>query len=188
MRRRDVQRLEGRFYCCVKRGGRVAIEREGKNVCTLVGKEMYAQLPALAALGGSRLRSDAIAYIGLGSGNQPQEPSLTSLIAPIAYLPGQFLAPLDVPTFATIEGDALAIATTFRRTWVRGEISLGQTVLVSEAGLFSNGDPRNGWAVPGPTDLTTAAAFTPLFYKSFEPVPIGLDDDSYAIIWEVRVL
>jgi hypothetical protein len=166
----------------------VVEEREGKNVCTHVGKEMLAQAIVLSALGGTRLRSDAIAYIGLGTGNQPQVPSLRSLNSPVAYLPGEYLAPLDLPTSETIEGDALSVAMVFSRTWVRGEISLGQTVRISEAGLFSNGDPRNGWSVPGPTDLTTAAAFVPMFYKAFEPIPVGVDDDVFTVRWEVRVL
>ena len=138
--------------------------------------------------GGSRVRSDVLRYIGVGTGNQPAVPSLTSLIAPVAYLPGTFLAPLDAPVGQTLENDALSMSARYGRTYARGEISLGATVLVSEAGLFTNGDPRNGWSVPSPTDLVTAGAFTPAFYKSFEPIPIGPEDDGFEIQWEIRIL
>ena len=185
--RRTFLAIEGRFQCRTIRDGKTWAARKGKNICTAVGKELLIQ-QIMFGSGGARLRSDVLRYIGVGTGNQPAVASLTSLIAPVVYLPGTFLAPLDMPVGQTLENDALSMSARYGRTYARGEISLGSTVLVSEAGLFTNGDPRNGWSVPGPTDLVTAGAFTPMFYKSFEPIPIGPEDDGFEIQWEIRIL
>lgn len=177
----------GRVCVRVTRPDGSVLRREGKNICTSTGKEMIIQQLARLTHTPTRMRSDTIAYIGLGSGAQPAVPEITSLISPLPYVPGQFLAPLLLPVATTLGGSLLQSALTFRRTFLRGEISMGETVYVSEAGLFSDGDPRNSWVVPGPTDMTTAGGFAPAFYRSFEPVPVS-PGDVFDIAWEVRIV
>jgi hypothetical protein len=59
-------------------------------------------------------------------------------------------------------------------------------VILTEAGLFTDGDPDNNNAVPAPTDFATTATRAPVAYKTFEPVtkPEGFTLEA---VWEIRI-
>jgi hypothetical protein len=180
--------IVGRFRLEVRERGKLVGSRVGRNICTQTGREFIAESLALAAFSPrTRYRLDSIAYLGLGTGSQPSVASITSLVEPIPYATGEFLAPVQVPaTFPTPTLSRTAVQ--FIREYGRDEISLGgATVVLTEAGLFSDGDPDDNWSIDAtPTDFATTSSRAPFFYKGFDPLPIT-SDRTAKIIWEVRI-
>jgi hypothetical protein len=180
--------IEGHFKLEMfdERGKRRGI-REGKNICTLTGREHIAELLALSLrTPRTTYREDRISFLGVGTGAQPEVSNVTSLIEPVPYKTGEFLAPVLTPaTFPT--GDSTT-AVQFVREFGKNEISLGYNVVVTEAGLFTDGDPDNNFDISAtPTDYATASARAPMFYKTFEPIT-KTTQFSLRAIWEVRVV
>jgi hypothetical protein len=169
------------------RSGRIEHSVEGENVLTLSGREFLSQLVALSAFNpATPFRNDRLAFFGLGIGSQPEVPGVSQLVSPVAYLPGQFLAPVQAP--ATFPPGEARTFVTLVREYSRQEINLipGTTVLITEAGIFTNGDPNDNWNTSGrPTDLATAGTEAPMFYKNFEPIPVNAEL-TFRIEWELR--
>jgi hypothetical protein len=157
---------------CRERGKKVrGTSRNGHNVWTNTGREYLTQIISLKTMS-TTYRNDAIGFIGVGIGTQVEEPGVTRLDQPIPFDQGLFLADIQEigfplsPVRTTVE---------FRRVFVENEISVSPvTVLVSELGLYTNGDPAS---LPNPYafntmnrnfDLSKDAA--PVSYKTFEPV------------------
>ena len=171
--------------------GKLVTTREGHNVCTLSGREFLLERAVLSAVAPSRVqtRSDCLRYIGMGSGAQPEVSGVTSLVQPIPYVAGEFLAPLNLPVWTLDSGGSgTRTAVQLVREFSAGELSLGATVLVSEAGLYSDGDPNNDMEVGDtPTDLATAGGRAPFFYRSFDPITKNTDR-TIRIVWTIRHL
>ena len=187
---REVQ-MEGHFHLEVRERGKKVTSRMGKNICTLTGREFLLQRAVLLATTPTRaeLRSDCLRYVGFGTGAQPEVSGVTSLVAPTPYAGGQFLAPLDLPTWVTgTDGTGSALEVQLSRTFSEGELSLGATVILTEAGLFSDGDPTDDWAVGStPTSLAAAGSRAPFFYKAFEPLP-KTTGRTVRLVWSIRHL
>ena len=183
--------VQGHLRMEVRERGKLVTVREGFNIWTLSGREFLTELMSLEALNPSRtpFRNDRIASIGVGTGAQPEISNILSLVQPIAYKPGEFLAPLATPASFPVTGvDAARTAVQFTREFGRNEISIGPTtVIITEAGLFTDGDPNNDWAVPAPTDYATAASRAPMAYKTIEPVS-KTQEFTLRTIWEVRLV
>ena len=76
----------------------------------------------------------------------------------------------------------------FEREFAAGEISLGYNVVLTEAGLFTDGDPDDDWAYTAtPTDFASTAGRAPMAYKTYEPITKTTDFNLRAI-WTVRVV
>jgi len=171
-----------------ERGKLVAV-RDGFNIWTLTGREFLAELMALQSVNPTRqvFRNDRIAYVGVGTGAQLEVSNISGLVNPVPYRTGQFLAPLAAPATFPVSGvDAARTAVRFARRFGRNEISLGYDVVLTEYGLFTDGDPDNNWDTGStPTDFDTASGRAPMAYKAEEPitknVAFALD-----LIWEVR--
>lgn len=172
-----------------ERGKRVTV-RDGHNVCTLTGREFFLERAVAATLIPSRteVRSDLLRYVGVGSGSLPEVAGVSALAAPLPWAGGEFLAPFNLPVWAEDGEFGSRTSLQLIREFAGGEISLGETVQVSEAGLFSDGDPDNDWAVgEAPTDLVTAGGRAPFFYRSFEPL-MKTTSRSLRIVWTIRVI
>lgn len=182
--------IQGRFRVEAREGGKLRAVREGKNICTLTGREHIAELLGLAAWSPRTLwRDDRVAYIGMGIGAQPEVAEVYSLVAPTAYRAGVFLAPLNAPTtFAASGTGTPRTSVQFIREYGFGELSIGVNVVLTEAGLFTDGDPDADWAfLPAvSTTMAGASARAPMFYKTFEPITktTGL---TMRVVWEVEV-
>lgn len=183
--------IRGHFTLECREGGKLRARREGYNIWTLTGREYLAELIALSAVNPSRttFREDRVAYIGMGTGAQPQVSNVLSLVEPVPYKSGEFLAPLATPaTFPVTGVSAARTAVQFVREFSRGEISLGFNVVLTEAGLYTDGDPDNDNDIGSvPTDFATASSRAPLAYKTVEPVTKTVDSTLRAI-WEVRFI
>ena len=169
--------------------GKLIEVRDGFNIWTLTGREFLAELMALQSVNPTRqvFRNDRIAYVGVGTGAQLEVSNISGLVNPVPYRTGQFLAPLAAPATFPVSGvEAARTAVRFARRFGRNEISLGYNVVISEYGLFTDGDPDNNWDTSStPTDFATASSRAPMAYKAEEPitktVAFALD-----LIWEVR--
>ena len=160
--------------------------REGFNVWTNSGKEYLSLLMSIQTGPSTGFRNDHMAYIGVGIGSQLEDPAALAIISPVAYLAGQFLAPLDVPPSFPLTPTRTTVR--YHRTFAETEITLtpASQVNISEIGLFTDGNPAAAYA-PGTrlTSLAAASAQAPNAYKTFEPVgkTDGLELD---VSWEIR--
>ena len=183
--------LEGHFALEVRERGKKVASREGKNVCTLTGREFFLARAVLAAVSPTRTqqRLDCLRYIGLGSGTQPEVSGVSALAAPMPYIGAEFLAPLQLPVWVDdTGGSGTRTAIQLIREYAGGEVSLGATATVSEAGLYSDGDPTNDWDITAaPTDLASASSRAPFFYRTFDPI-IKTTDRTIRIVWTIRHL
>jgi hypothetical protein len=95
----SVVEVQGWVKLLMRERGKIVpgSHREGHNIWTNTGREYLALLMSIASAPSTGFRSDKIAYIGVGTGAQVEEAGVLRLITPVAYVTGQFLAPLDVP-------------------------------------------------------------------------------------------
>lgn len=197
LRRRQAQELikhnpaiEGRVQIETRERGKLVERRDGSNIWTLTGREYLSELIALQASSPRTVfRNDRVAYIGLGSGAQAEVANITSLVDPVPYLASEFLAPLVTPAeFPTSGTTTTNTAVRFIREFGTGEVSLGFNVVLTEAGLFTDGDPENNWDTTStPTDFLSASGRAPVAYKSFEPVT-KTTQFSLRVVWDVRFI
>ncbi|NBS67286.1 hypothetical protein EBT31_00030 [bacterium] len=176
--------IQGLFRVELRERGKLVGVRDGKNVCTLTGREYITRRIGLASTSPrTYFRNDCISYLGVGVGSQPEVSNISALVDPVAYASGLFLAQLDVPTFPAGSGNT---GIQFARTFGYGEISLGMSVNVTEAGLFTDGDPEEDWSIESVDRSMAAAGRAPAFYKAFDPL-VKNTDRTMQITWEVRV-
>jgi len=186
---KNAPAIKGYFQAETRERGKLVGRSEGFNVWTLTGREYLAELIAIRAVSPRTLyRDDRISYIGLGSGSQAEEANIPSLVDPIPYAPGEFLAPVASPaTFPASAASSTRTAVRFIREYGLSEISLGYDVVLTEAGLFTDGNPDDDWALNAPTGIDAAGDRAPMAYKTFEPIT-KTTEYTLRVIWEVRFL
>lgn len=184
---RSVVEVTGWVDIVLRERGKIVATRHAKNVWTNTGREYLSQLMSLQ-IGGTTYRNDAVAYFGAGTGMQLEEPGVTKLVTPIEYDQGLFLADIQSINFPLYP---VRTTVAYKRVYAENEISMvpGVTVMVSEFGLYTNGDPSN---------LPVAYAFNtrnrsydvskdaaPVAYKTFEPVG-KTPAMQLEVSWEIR--
>jgi len=188
--RKEAVTISGHLRLRVKDPrGEVVQERGGINIWTLTGREYLAELMALNLLNPTRtgVRDDRVLYIGLGSGTTPEVPGVSALVDPVEFRVGEFLAQCQVPaTFPADTDGSPRTAVQFIREFAGNEVSLGASVVITEAGLYTDGDPGDNNSVPCPTDYASTALRAPVAYKTFEPVT-KIQGYSLEVVWEVRI-
>jgi hypothetical protein len=164
--------------------------RDGHNIWTNTGREYLALLMSIAtggAVSGTRFRSDAVGYIGVGTGSTLEDTSVLSLVSPTKFTSSDFLAPLEVPPTFPLTPTRTAVR--YKRTFAENEITLdASTVNITEMGLYTNGSPTNIPAYAfGTRDVTFAQAIaqSPVAYKTFEPLA-KTNALQLEISWEIR--
>lgn len=181
--------------------GKLCKQTEGFNIWTLTGREYLSELIGLqtfSTVEANRVlhRNDRIAYIGLGTGSQPEVAAVSSLVYPVGYdtgvQSGSFLAVLDPADFPATSSATTKTSVRFSRTFTSGEYSVATSsdpsgsITLTEAGLFTDGDPTNNFQVGTiSTALADSAGFAPVAYKTFEPITKTIDF-TMKVIWEVR--
>lgn len=166
--------------------GDVIAERVGHNVWTNTGRE-YSCLLKTYDVQGRPFRSDRIQFIGLGSGTQPETVNVATLVIPVPTSANVFLHPLDHSRtdFQTFGGVRTAVR--YSATFLESHVSLdaGAPTMISECGLFTDGNAETFAAGERDTSFVAASAQSPIAYHSFDPIPktsnVQLD-----IIWELR--
>ena len=171
---------------CRERGKLVpGTRRFGHNIWTLTGREHLSQLMSYSSYGPPKVpaRDDRILYIGFGDGTMPEVSSVTRLESPIAYVAGQFLAQTSVPTYPL---SPTKTTVRYSKTYGELELSISGNALLTEAGLFTDGNQQSAFE-PGyrDTDLATALLQSPNSYKVFEPLT-KTQNFVLEVSWEVR--
>ncbi len=184
---KSVIEVEGWVKILMRERGKIVphSHREGHNIWTNIGREYLAMLMSLQTAPTTSYRNDRVAYIGVGTGSQIEEAGILSLITPIAYISGQFLAALDVPPTFPLTPTRTTVK--YHRVFAENEITLssGSTVNISEMGLFTNGRQSDYVVGSRDTTLANASSQSPVAYKSFEP--LGKTDSlQLEISWEIR--
>jgi hypothetical protein len=181
--------VEGRVRIETREGGKRRQVSEGKNIWTLTGREYLAELIALSARSPrTTFRDDRVSYIGLGIGSQAEVANIESLVDPVPYMDAEFLAPTQTPALFPASGTGTPITSVqFVREFGTTEISYDDSaVVLSEAGLFTDGNPDEDWSV-ALLDTTFAGASdrAPMAYKTFEPIT-KTTSFTMRVIWEIR--
>jgi len=183
---KSVVEVKGWVKLVLRERGKKVTEREGHNVWTNTGREFLTQRISLdLASPSSTLRTDAISFVGAGIGASTEEPGVLLLQNPVAYDTSLFLAEITGVSFP-----AYPVRTTveYQRTFAETEITIiPGTVLISELGLFTNGDPAgtpaNGFGTRSRALSSFSAA--PVAYKSFEPVA-KTENMQLEVFWQIR--
>jgi len=185
--------IRGHLRLEMRERGKLVGVREGDNIWTLTGREFIAELIAIKATNPSRttFRDDRVGYIGLGSGSQSEVSNIESLVDPVPYKTNLFLAALNAPaTFPTSGSTTTNTVARFMREFSTSEISLGYNVVLTEAGLFTDGNPDDDWNIDPddfPVSWNDAAGRAPMAYKTFEPITKTTQFNLRAV-WDVRVV
>lgn len=178
---------------CRERGKIVpGSHREGHNVWTNTGREFNAMVQTYRPDGVTPYRNDRVTYLGVGTGLQTDDPGVIALVNPVPFVAGSFLAVLshsatDFPLSPT--------RTTVRyvRVYAEDQLTFGPvtSLAISELGLFTDGNPNNGFvAGPPPTGRLTgidvALQQAPVAYKALlEPVE-KTNALEFQVEWEIR--
>ena len=181
--------VEGRFRAETREGGKRRQVSEGKNIWTLTGREYLAEMIALSARSPrTTFRDDRVSYLGMGVGSQAEVANIESLVDPVPYISTQFLAPTQTPALFPASGTGTPITSVqFVREFGTDEISYdGSAVVLSEAGLFTDGNPDEDWSVEAlDTTFAGASGRAPVAYKTFEPIT-KTTSFTMRVIWEIR--
>lgn len=181
--------------------GKVRHQSEGFNIWTLTGREYLSELIAMqgfSAVEADRtlVRNDRIAYIGMGTGSQPEVATVNKLVYPVGYdtgtQNGSFLAVLDNAEFPASSTSTTRSSVRFSKTFTATDYSVPTltnptgSIVLTEGGLFTDGDPSNNFQVGTiSTALADSAGFAPVAYKTFDPIT-KTSDFTMKVIWEVR--
>jgi len=186
---KNAPAIKGFFHAETRERGKLVQETEGFNVWTLTGREYLSELISLKAVSPrTTYRDDRIAYIGMGVGSQSEEAGVSSLVTPTPYAPGEFLAPIASPvTFPASSTSSTKTSVRFIREFGLSELSLGYNVVLTEAGLFTDGNPEDNWELNAPTGIDASGDRAPVAYKTFEPIT-KTTQYTLRVIWEVRFL
>lgn len=165
--------------------GKVLHERLGHNVWTTVGREYSALLKTYRGRVGNNLvpfRSDRIAYVGLGSGTQPESVDVTRLVDPVAYSGSTWLK--------EINHNKTSFPNSGSRTAIRYVVEFEESdfsgnIYISECGLFTDGHSVD--FTPGNRSLSIvdSSIQAPLAYHTFAPIP-KTPNVSIELVWELR--
>lgn len=166
--------------------GRVVMESRGHNVWTNSGRE-YSCLLKTYDVNWVPFRDDRIRYVGLGSGTQPETVNVHKVSAPVPWKPGVFLKDIAIGRTSFQVHGGVRTAVRYSCTFLEEHVTQpgGGSVLISECGLFTDGDATTFARGSRDTSIASAISQAPIAYHSFEPIPktpaIQLD-----IIWELR--
>jgi len=187
----DSPTIGGKLSMVMRERGKIVrgSRREGTNIWTLTGREYIVESTTLASVGPRvKHRDDALRYFGFGSGVQPEVAEVARLLTPLEYSPGEFLAAAQVPvTFPSSSTGAARTSVRFIREYATNELSMGPSVVLTEFGCFTDGDPENNNSVGRSTTMSVAATQAPCGYKNFEPLT-KTTSRTLEVIYELRVI
>lgn len=174
-----------RIRSICKISGEVLHERQGHNVWTTVGREYSAMIKTYRRrVGGNKepYRSDRIAYVGLGSGTQPESVDVVNVVSPIAFSGNTWLKEINHNrTSFPNSGSRLAV----RYIAEFDESDFDGDQYISECGLFTDGHSVTHEVGHRETTLPNASLQAPLAYHTFPPIP-KTPNISIELIWELR--
>lgn len=182
----SVVETKGWVRWVTRERGKLKKRGEGCNVWTNTGREYSAMLMTYQAAN-TAYRSDRIAYIGVGTGAQTEEAGVTSLVTPVAYTTGQFLAPVDIVA-TSFPLTPARTSVRYSVTFTEGQLTFGGTtsVLVNELGLFTDGEQSTFAVGDRDTTLASAAYQSPAAYKNLGDPIEKTSALELQVEWEIR--
>lgn len=191
----DKTYVEGFMSMVCRERGKVVpgTRREGKNIITLAGKEFHARVGSYSSYSPlTKARQDGIRYVGFGIGVNPEVTSVSTLVSPIAFdssSGGIFLAELAIPTYPLQTVGSFGTIARYTREFSELELSTSGTVILTEAGLYTDGSPTSSPTpfAPGTRDRSIALATSqvPNTYRVFDPLP-KTQKFVLQMAWELR--
>jgi hypothetical protein len=168
-----------------KSTGAILHERVGHNIWTSVGREYSALLKTYRGRVGANLvpyRTDKIAYVGVGTGTQPETVDVINLVSPIAFSGTTWLKEINHnKTSFPNSGSRMAI----RYVVEFGEDDFDGNIYISECGLFTDGHSIDFTPGNRSTSVVDASIQAPLAYHTFAPIP-KTPNVSIELVWELR--
>jgi hypothetical protein len=194
--RKDVVQIEGFFSAVCRERGKIVphSKRSGKNIWTLTGREYLARLMSYITYGvgivpDTPARNDRIRYIAMGTGSTPEVASIIRLVSPTAFDPGgvNALAEVAIPTYpAQVSVSNFGNSVRYIREFAENELSIAGPIILTEAGLFTDGSPGSNFTPRTRSILLAdAAGQAPVAYKSFEALK-KTSNFVLQVAWEVR--
>ena len=185
---KDRVQVEGHVSLLCRERGKIVrgTRRHGRNIWTLTGREHLAQLMSYRSYGPPLVgeRRDRMRYVGFGTGSQPEVSSVTRLVTPIVFDgSANFLAQVALPTYPLSPARSTV---RYSRIFAETELSVIGTVVLTEAGLFTDGDVGTDFDA-GTRNITLAQAANqaPNAYKVFEPLS-KTQNFVLEVAWEIR--
>lgn len=171
-----------------KSTGQIVHERIGHNVWTNTGREYSCLLKTYRPDGVTPYRRDVIAYMGMGSGSQPETINVDRVTDPIEFSPGTWLKPIaHARTVFRSVGAGVRTAVRYTCTYSETDFILNNSgsALISECGLFTDGAQDTFERGMRDTNINAGLAQAPVAYHSFDPIPktSGIELE---IVWELR--
>jgi hypothetical protein len=168
------------------RTGQVIAERIGHNVWTNTGREYSCLLKTYDA-NDRPYRDDRIKYVGLGIGTQPETVNVNRLVTPVQYEIGTFLKPIALGRTSFQVSGGVRTAVRYSCTFLETDITFGGagSILISECGLFTDGDIATNVAGTRDRGLNSATSQAPVAYHTFDPIP-KTSTIQLELIWELR--
>jgi len=185
------------FFAFMRCGGKIVpgSRREGHNVFTVTGRNWLSKLVAWQTIAGTDVpyTQRRIRWFGVGTGEQLESVTVTSLAEPALLTSSQYLVTpqaIEFPTSSSVR---------FIREFGLNEITVANTpVSVREAGLFADvnpakpGNPNDGYEdvehSPGTVDTILSPYVDnnpPVAYKAFEALTKTVDF-TLEIRWDFR--
>ncbi len=194
--KKEAVQIEGFFSVVCRERGKIVpgTRREGKNIWTMTGREYLARLMSYLTYGvgivpDTPARNDRIRYIAMGTGSTPEVSTIIRLVAPVAFDPGgvNALAEVAIPTYPNqVSVSNFGNTVRYIREFAENELSIAGPIILTEAGLFTDGSPSSSFAPRTRSILLAdAAGQAPVAYKSFE----ALKKTSNFVLqaaWDVR--
>jgi len=185
----SVVEVKGWVSALLRERGKIVpgSRRQGHNIWTNTGREYLAMLMTLQSNGSSPYRADHVAYMGVGTGSQTEDATVTHLVTPAAVQAGTYLVPIDngattfplTPTRTTVQ---------FEHIYAEGDITYGATssLTITELGLFTDGEQYAFTQGARDTGMTNSLLQSPIAYKNLlEPLTktSGLE---FQVDWQIR--
>jgi hypothetical protein len=149
-------------------------EREGHNVLTNTGREYLSQMIAWDTIAATDIpyTNHRVRWMGVGSGSQPETPSVITLQSPVEITSGVYLQAIeDPPTFPTV------VSVKYTALFGTGDISFSTDILVRELALYVDQSP--------PVDLNPAIGTNPaIAYKVLDEGFVKMDSFTLQVDWE----
>lgn len=185
---RSVVHVQGWVRSVMRERGKIVpgSHRDGHNIWTNVGREYLAMLMSASSLSPTTtyFRSDRVMYIGVGTGSQIEEANVIGLVNPVAVEGTTFLAEVEAPPTFPLSPSRTTVR--FARSFSTGQITTSATpVVISELGLFTDGNQSTFEAGARDLFMTGASSQSPVAYKTFEPIE-KTNNLVFDIEWEIR--
>ena len=184
----NIMEVKGWVTVTLRERGKLVSKREGHNIWLNTGREYLAMLMSLNGGEGIHYRDDRIEYLGVGTGLQVENVNILNLLTPVSWNGSDFLK--SYLADGSLSFPLAPSRTTVEYTFILEEADLtpnpGDSIIIQEMGLFTNGD-QNTFAENGrDPSILVATAQSPVAYKAFEGGLTKTNAYQLEVNWQIR--